>query len=94
MAKFRPATEFDAIRWTGDNTRDVALWYDPTLAPNAMPEGWWVKQRPGETRLVIVTQYDDMELEIGDWIIAPAAGAKSMTWMPNEQFSKKFVAVE
>lgn len=74
--KFRKKpVEIEAMRWTGDNTRDVALWVEPKLAPFAMPNGWWLKQLENKAfHLVIPTLEGDHEARPGDWIIRGVAG--------------------
>lgn len=66
----------EAMRWMGNNTREVALWVDPDLEPLAMPEDWWISQRhDGEiASLVIPTLEGDHHAQVGDWIIRGVAG--------------------
>ncbi|SFY18512.1 hypothetical protein SAMN04244548_02994 [Paracoccus pantotrophus] len=76
MPKFRKKPiVIDAMRWTGDNTRDIALWVQPDLAPHALPEGWWVrKTATGRTSLVVPTLEGEHDTSIGDWIIRGVKG--------------------
>lgn len=76
MPMFRKKpVEIEAMRWTGDNTRDITLWVDPKLAPFAMPAGWWLHQGQDRTfSLVIPTLEGDHRASIGDWIIRGVKG--------------------
>lgn len=76
MPKFRKKpVEIEAMQWTGDNTRDIATWAQPQLAPFALPKGWWLK-RPdnGDPQLIIATLEGDHAASIGDWIIRGIKG--------------------
>jgi len=68
----------EAMRWTGDNTRDVALWAEPTLAPYALPEGWWLRQHIAPTgnyfTLVLPCRGSEQDARVGDWIVKQASG--------------------
>ncbi|MGI3163081.1 hypothetical protein [Pseudooceanicola sp. 200-1SW] len=76
MPRFRKKpVEIEARRYTGDNTRDIALWVQPDLAPFALPKGWWQRQKDGgEFRLVIPTLEGEMDATPGDWIIRGVKG--------------------
>lgn len=77
MKKFRKKpVVIEAMRWTGDNTRDVMLWAaGGTLAPFAMAPGWWLSNpSEGKFRLMVPTLEGQMAANPGDWIIKGIKG--------------------
>lgn len=61
----------EAMRWTGDNTRDVALWVNPKLAPFELPKGWRLQS---DRKLVLPGPDGERLASIGDWIIKGVNG--------------------
>ncbi|MTH61189.1 hypothetical protein [Paracoccus litorisediminis] len=65
----------EAIQFTGRNSREIARWVNPDLAPFHLPEGWWAKQHTDLSfSLMIPTLEGEMEARQGDWIIRGVAG--------------------
>ncbi|MBS1180438.1 MAG: hypothetical protein H6Q99_318 [Proteobacteria bacterium] len=57
----------EAIRWDGENTREITLWVDPSLKPHELPNGWWLRQEPSDNRFLLVI--GEYQAEIGDWVV-------------------------
>lgn len=95
MPKYRKKpVEIEAMQWTGDNTRDFALWVDPEH-PAALPTGWWLRRPDGSGSLGLVVKLADKfweEAAIGDWVIRDAKGRLEV-W-DNDLFEHMFVPVE
>ena len=86
-----------AMRWTGDNTRDVMLWINPKLAPHAMADGFWLRQRDGGKSLMVPlhlglsTRSEWRAAQPGDWIVRERAGDCFV--VPDVDFRARFVEV-
>ena len=78
MPKFRKKpVVIEAVQWTGDNTREVALWAVSDIADFALPTGWWIRAPAdgvAEKQMMIHTLEGDHAANIGDWIIRGVKG--------------------
>ena len=85
-----------AMRWTGDNTRDVMLWINPNLAPHAMADGFWMRQRDGRMNLMVpldlgLSTRSERAAQPGDWIVRERAGDCFV--VPAADFPARFIEV-
>lgn len=80
----------EAMRWTGNNTREVTEWAQPGIEPYGMPPGWWLKQpEAGGFFLVIEDGDTEWTAKKGDWVILTPASGEFMTMTP-EGFAETF----